>query len=375
MTRYNTYISGIYHRLTVVILLILFGIPALVYPARIKDLVNIRGLQDQQLIGYSLVTGLDRTGDTRRALMTVQAVRNMMTKFGMNLPDENMNLRNVASVMVIAKVSPFAQSGSQVDVIVSSLGDATSLEGGTLLPTPLFASNKQVVATAQGPVSIGGFNIETEGGEKYRKNYALAGRVPNGAIMTQDANISFNNVTGLDLLLREPDFTSAVRIAEAINNELGTTAAKAVDPGRVELSIADASQVVTTIARIEVLDVNADQQARVVINERTGTVVVGNNVKLAPVAVAHGNLTIRVSSQPIISQPNAFSGGTTVVVPQTQTNVIEEGAGTVAVLNNMASVNDLAAMLNNLQVTPRDIIAIFQALKTAGALQAELVIM
>jgi len=193
--------------------------------------------------------------------------------------------------------------------------------------------------------------------------------------MTQDANISFANVTSLDLLLRDPDFTSAVRIAEAINTELGATAAKAVDPGRVELTIADASQAVSTIARIEVLDVNADQQARVVINERTGTVVVGNNVKLAPVAVAHGNLTIRVSSQPVISQPNAFSGGTTVVVPQTQTEVIEDGAGTVAVLNNMASVNDLAAMLNNLQVTPRDIIAIFQALKTAGALQAELVIM
>ncbi|HPG37935.1 MAG TPA: flagellar basal body P-ring protein FlgI [bacterium] len=375
MKVYKLMVAAMRHDLKVIILIILMSLPALVFPARIKDLVNIRGLQDQQLIGYSLVTGLDGTGDTRRALMTVQAVRNMMTKFGMNLPDENMNLRNVASVMVIAKVSPFAQSGSQVDVIVSSLGDATSLEGGTLLPTQLFAPNKQVVATAQGPVSIGGFNIETEGGEKYRKNYALAGRVPNGAIMTQDANISFANVTSLDLLLRDPDFTSAVRIAEAINTELGATAAKAVDPGRVELTIADASQAVSTIARIEVLDVNADQQARVVINERTGTVVVGNNVKLAPVAVAHGNLTIRVSSQPVISQPNAFSGGTTVVVPQTQTEVIEDGAGTVAVLNNMASVNDLAAMLNNLQVTPRDIIAIFQALKTAGALQAELVIM
>lgn len=361
---------------TTIILFVLMIIgPEPVAAARIKDIVDIKGLQDQQLIGYSLIVGLDGTGDTRRSEMTVQAVRNMMTKFGINLPDKTMNLRNVASVMVTAKVSPFSQIGSKFDVIVSSIGDAKSLEGGTLLPTPLLGPGKQVLANAQGPVSIGGFNIETESGEKYRKNFALVGRVPNGAIISRDLEFDFSSTPVLELLLREPDFTSAVRIAEAINTELGNQSASPVDPGRIELRIADPSQMVATIARIETLEVESDQEARVVINERTGTVVVGNNVKLTPVAVAHGNLTIKISSQPIVSQPPAFSGGSTVVVPQTQTQVIEEGAGTIAVLNRMANVDDLATMLNNLQVTPRDIIAIFQALKTAGALQAKLVIM
>ena len=343
--------------------------------ARIKDMIDIKGLQDQQLIGYSLVVGLDGTGDSRRSEMTLQAVKNMMNKFGMNLPDKNLNLRNVASVMVTAQVSPFAQHGSRADILVSSIGDATSLEGGTLLPTPMMGSDKQVYANAQGPLSIGGFNIETVSGEKYRKNFALVGRVPGGALIAREVSFDFSQVPQLELLLREPDFTSAVRIADAINTELGSQSANAVDPGRVLLQLTNPAQTVSTIARIETLDIEADQAAKVVINERTGTVVVGSNVKISPVAVAHGNLTIRISSTPIVSQPNAFSGGNTVVVPQTQTQVIEEGAGTVAVLDNMANVNDLAAMLNNLQVTPRDIIAIFQALKSAGALQAELVIM
>ncbi len=359
----------------ILLFIFLFTIPEPVSAARIKDIVDIKGLQDQQLIGYSLVIGLDGSGDTRRSEMTVQAVRNMMTKFGINLPDKSLNLRNVASVMVTAKVSPFSQIGSKADVIVSSIGDAKSLEGGTLLPTPLLGTDKRILANAQGPVSIGGFNIETESGEKYRKNFALVGRVPNGAIISRDLEFDFSNAPVLELLLREPDFTSAVRIADAINTELGNKIASPVDPGRIEVRITDSSQTVATVARIETLEVESDQEARVVINERTGTVVVGNNVKLLPVAVAHGNLTIKISSQPIVSQPPAFSGGSTVVVPQTQTQVIEEGAGTVAVLNKMANVDDLATMLNNLQVTPRDIIAIFQALKTAGALQAKLVIM
>ncbi len=354
---------------------ILLLLPSFLLAARIKDMVDIKGLQDQQLIGYSLVVGLDGSGDSRRSEMTIQAVKNMMNKFGMNLPDKNLNLRNVASVMVTAKVSPFAQHGSKVDVLVSSIGDASSLEGGTLLPTPLMGPDKQVYANAQGPLSIGGFNIETASGEKYRKNFALVGRVPNGAMIAREVSFDFSQVPVLELLLREPDFTSATRIAEAINSELGSQQAAAKDPGRVELRMQDPAQTVATIARIEGLDIEADQMAKVVINERTGTVVVGSNVRLSPVAVAHGNLTIRIASNPIVSQPPPFSGGNTVVVPQTQTQVIEDGAGTVAVLDNMANVNDLAAMLNNLQVTPRDIISIFQALKGAGALQAELVIM
>jgi len=342
---------------------------------RIKDLVDIKGLQYRQLIGYSLVIGLDGTGDSRRAAMTVQAVRNMLTKMGMNLPQRNFNVRNVASVIVTAKVSPFAKPGSNVDVSVSSLGDASSLEGGTLLLTPLAGPDNQVYAHAQGPVSVGGFSIETMSGEKTRKNYTLVGRVPGGATIERAFEFSFVQDQKMEMLLREPDFTSATRIADAINNELGSGVANAVDPGRVELKLADPTKTVSLVARIEGLEVDADQEARVVINERTGTVVVGQQVQLSPTAVAHGNLTIKISSMPYVSQPPALSSGSTVVVPQTSTQVTEDRGGSVAVLKGQTNVEDLASMLNTLQVSPRDIIAIFQALKAAGALQAKLVIM
>ena len=342
---------------------------------RIKDLVDIKGLNDQQLIGYSLVVGLDGSGDSRRAAMTVQAVQNMMVNFGINVPNNNFSLQNVASVMVTAAVSPFAKEGSQADVVVSSIGDAKSLEGGTLLMTPLTGKDNQVYGRAQGPLSIGGFNIETVSGEKYRKNFALVGRVPQGAVIERPLPNNFTGGGNIELLLREPDFTSAVRIAETINTEFGNSMAKANDAGSVFIELPDPEAYVTTIARLELLEVDADQEARVVINERTGTVVVGQHVQLSPAAVAHGNLTIRVNSVPYVSQPPAFSGGTTVVVPQTSTEVNEDMGGNVAVFQNMANVEDLASMLNGLNVSPRDIIAIFQALKSAGALQARLVIM
>ncbi len=343
--------------------------------SRIKDLVEIKGMSEQQLIGYSLVVGLNGTGDSRRSAMTVQAVRNMMLKFGMNLPQNDLGMRNVASVMITADISPFAQVGSKVDVVVSSMGDATSLEGGTLLSTPLIGQDSQVYAHAQGPVSIGGFNIETMSGERLRKNFALAGRVPGGAIIERGLQSTFLQEQNLELLLREPDFTSAVRIAEAINAGIGSQMAKPADPGRVVVQLADAEQAMSLVSKLESLEVEADQEARVVINERTGTVVVGQHVRLSPAAVAHGNLTIKVSSVPFVSQPPALSGGSTVVVPQTTTQVMEDKGASVAVLSGMANVEDLAAMLNNLQVSPRDIIAIFQALKSAGSLQAKLIIM
>ena len=361
----------------IIAFLLLFMIYANTMPAatRIKDLVDIKGLQEQRLIGYSLVVGLDGTGDSRRSTMTTQAVRNMMVKFGINVPEARFAVRNVASVMVTARVSPFAREGSQVDVVVSSLGDASSLEGGTLLMTPLLGSDNQIYAHAQGPVSIGGFNIETMSGERFRKNYALVGRVPNGATIDRAFNSTYVNNNQIELLLRDPDFTSALNIVQAINNEFGSPIALARDAGNVVIKLPDPNQLVAAISRLETLEVEADQEARVVINERTGTVVVGQHVKLAPVAVAHGNLTIKVNSIPYVSQPPAFSSGTTVVVPQTSTQVIEESAGSMAVLKDMATVDDLAALLNNLNVSPRDIIAIFQALKSAGSLQAKLIIM
>lgn len=361
-------------RPTIILLIVILLVSQAGSVSRIKDLVDIKGLQDQQIIGYSLVVGLDGTGDSRRSVMTMQAVRNMLMKFGMNVPESNFSMRNAASVIVTADVSPYARVGSRIDVTVSSLGDASSLEGGTLMMTPLLGRDKQVYAFAQGPVSVGGFNIETVSGERYRKNFTLVGRVPGGGIVQKEMDGALPTGGDIELLLREPDFTSAVRIADAINGQIGGNVASPVDPGRVVLTPGAGQEVVPLIAQIEAIEVEADQEARVVINERTGTLVVGQHVKLSPAAVAHGNLTIRIQSNPIVSQPGPFSQGQTVVVPNTSTTVYE-GGESVAVLNENASVEDLASMLNNLNVAPRDIIAIFQALKNAGALQAKLVIM
>ena len=290
--------SWLYKKLFLTLLWLAFSLFAFANAnaaSRIKDLVEIKGMSEQQLIGYSLVVGLNGTGDSRRSAMTVQAARNMMMKFGMNMPQNELGMRNVASVMITADISPFVQEGSKVDVVVSSIGDATSLEGGTLLLTPLIGQDSQVYAHAQGPVSIGGFNIETMSGERLRKNFALAGRVPAGAIIERALQSTFMQEQNLELLLREPDFTSAVRIAEAINTGLGSQIAKPADPGRVVVQLADANQAMPLVSKLESLEVDADQEARVVINERTGTVVVGHHVRLTPPAVAPGNKTKKVS--------------------------------------------------------------------------------
>lgn len=348
---------------------------------RIKDIATIRGLSRIQLVGYSLVVGLDGTGDGRRSLFTHQSIRNMLYQFGINVTDERMVTRNVASVMVTATLSPFSKPGSGVDVIVSSMGDATSLEGGTLILTPLMGRDGQVYAHAQGSVSIGGVNIETMGGERYRKNYALVGRVPNGGMVERGIPVNLGAGGTIELLLHEPDFTTASRIASAVDSTFGNAIAFPMDAATVSVNIpteySDSGQLVRMIAMLEAVQVVPDQVARVVINERTGTVVVGGNVRLSPAAVSQGDLTVKISAVPIISQPSPFSEGQTVVTQQTMTTV-SEGQGeqnAVMVLDEPANVSDLANALNALKVTPRDIISIFQALKQAGALQAELVIM
>lgn len=345
---------------------------------RIKDIADIRGLSSVQLVGYSLVVGLDGTGDGRRSLFTQQSIRNMLQNFGLTVDDERMTTRNVAAVMVTAVISPFSKVGSKVDVVVSSMGDASSLEGGTLLLTPLQGKDGISYAYAQGSVSIGGVNIETIGGERFRKNYALVGRVPNGAIVEQNIPVSLGEEGTIDLLLKEPDFTTAMRVAQAVDSAFGAEIAYPMDAATIHIEVPDAyndaRRMVSMIAMLESIEVVPDQVARVVINERTGTIVVGGHVRLSAAAVSQGDLTVKISTVPVISQPSAFSQGETVVVPQTMTTV-EESAENVMVLNEPASVSDLADALNALQVSPRDIISIFQALKQAGALQAELIIM
>ena len=346
---------------------------------RVKDIARIQGLQDTPLIGYGLVIGLDGTGDRRGSVFTVQSVGNMLMRFGITVPQDKVRLRNAAAVMVTGEIPPFVSKGERIDVVVSSLGDARSLERGTLLLTPLLGKDGTVYAYAQGSVSIGGFNIEAQGGERVRRNYTLVGRVPNGAIVEQEPPSSFGADGRLAILLGGPDFTSAVRLAEAVNGAFEGPIAFAKDAGTVLIEVPSdwkaTDRLAKFIASVEVLEIEPDGVARVVINERTGTIVVGEHVRLSAAAVSHENLTIQIQATPVISQPLPFSRGETVVVPETEVTVTENERAKMSVIPSTANVGDLAKALNALQVTPRDIIAIFQALKEAGALQAELVIM
>lgn len=345
---------------------------------RIKDMAHIQGLQDIQVIGYGLVVGLDKTGDGRGASFTIQSITNMLSRMGIVVPPQSLRPKNVAAVMVTADIGPFIKKGTRVDVLVSSMGDATSLEGGTLLMTPLTGKSGQVHAYAQGPISTGGFNIETAGASRTRKNYTLVGRVPGGAIVENAVVSVITDGVQFGLTLQHPDFTSAVRLAEAINDSFGVNTASPYDAATVMVNLPEeyrnGKNPIPFIAQLENLDITPDQIARVVVNERTGTIIVGENVTISTVAVAHGTLTIEINTTPVISQPNGFSQGETVVAPLTETTVTQDAAS-VHVLRQTASVEDVAAALNTLGVSARDVIAIFQALKHAGALQAELVIM
>ena len=368
------------------LLLIVLYIQTLFGQVRIKDIVTVENSQQTALIGYGLVVGLGGTGDRssggRGAVFTVQSISNMLERFGITVPKERLRTRNVAAVMVTAKVRPFSIVGSQFDVLVSSLGDASSLEGGVLLPTPLMDVAGNNFAMSQGPLSIGGYNIETKSGERLRKNHALVGRIPNGASLTNlPENQSLDVSKPLHFFLIEPDFTTANRIAKAINggsSNNGTNVAQALGPGIVEINFPDSlktqAQAINFIASIEVLPVRADVEARVVINERTGTIVAGGAVTIGEVMISHGNLTIHTRSAPVISQPNQFSSGGRTVVALVTNTVAEEDYAQNAVINETVTVTDLALALNTIGLKPRDIIAVFQAIKQAGALRARLII-
>ncbi len=344
---------------------------------RVKDIAYVQGVRGYQLIGYGLVVGLNGTGDTQRSTFTVQSVTSMLKRFGVTVPAAELRTRNVAAVVVTATVPPFAKEGGVLDVIVSSMGDATSLQGGTLLLTPLSGMDGVVYATAQGPISLGGMSIRA-GGNEVRRNHTAAGRVPGGAILEKALTTPVTpRDSTLTLILSQADFTTAQRIAQQINTTLGAALAFASDGSSIRVHIPDTARsegkLVQFISQLELLEIAPDVSAKVVINERTGTIVVGGNVGILPVAIAHGGLNIEIQSVPIISQPNAFGRGETV---QTQLTTVAARADTSAVvaIEGTASVQDVARALNALRVSPRDIIAIFQALKEAGALKAELVI-
>ena len=343
--------------------------------SRLKDIASVQGAAPTPVIGYGLVVGLNKTGDRRQTVFSAQTLANMLERFGIAVAPGEIKIENVAAVLVTAQIGPYAQAGARIDVTASSIGDARSLQGGTLMPTPLRAPDGRVVALAQGPLSIGGFGAAS-GGNSVQVNHLTVGRVPAGALV-QEAR-AWTPPTGgvLRLALHEPDFISAGRVARAINDELGGNAAKVLDAGSVAVTVPPTYQAALPdlIARLEPLPVTMDVAARVVINERTGTVVMGGDVRLGPAAVAHGNLSVRIATQYEVSQPAPLSGGQTTVVPQSELDVNEGNAQLIA-LDAGATLADVVRALNVLGVTPRDIIAVMQALKAAGALRAEIVIL
>lgn len=352
------------------------------WAVRIKDVGSFEGVRENQLIGYGLVVGLDRTGDqVIGGQFTIQAMMSMLNKMGVNLVIDPIQLltRNIASVMVTAKLPPFAKPGLTIDVLVSSMANAKSLQGGTLLLTPLKAANQQVYAVAQGPVSIGGFLGGTGGGggSTVTKNHQSAGMVPGGAIIEKEAVVDVESWETVSVLLRQPDFTTAIRTTEAIDGVFGKGSATAVNAGLVRATIPAnfRGRVVEYIATIEGLDVAVDLSARVVVNERTGTVVLGEHVRISTCAISHGNLTISVKNTLNVSQPPApligSTTGQTTVTPDVQTEVKEQESRLV-VVDETVTLGEVVRALNAVGVTPRDLVAILSALRSAGALQANL---
>ncbi len=347
------------------------------YPAsaiRIKDIAAFDGVRDNQLIGYGLVVGLNGTGDSDQTTFPVQSVVNLLERMGISINRSEITVKNVAAVMVTGTLPPFAKQGNRMDVLVSSMGDAKSIAGGTLLMTPLKGGDGQVYAVAQGPVLTNAFSYGGQASAA-QKNHPTAGRVPEGALVERELPNMLADRTQLTLNLRQPDFTTAARMAAVINERFNGGVATCNDPGSVQLSIPPAYQgrTVEFVADLERLEVQPDVVAKVVLNERTGTIVVGENVRLSAVAVSHGNLTLLIRETPQVSQPQPFSRGETKEVPRTELKIKEE-AGGLALMRESANIGDVVRALNALGVTPRDLIGIMQAIKAAGALQAELTI-
>jgi len=344
------------------------------HAARIKDIAEVKGVRDNQLIGYGLVIGLNGTGDSNNVSFTSQSVNSMLKRMGLQVGAGKLDTKNVAAVVVTAVLPPFANTGDKTDVLVSSVGDAKSLQGGTLLMTPLKAANGGTYAVAQGVVSLGGGFSAEGASSSVQKNHPTAGRITGGALVEKTLGLDFSGKNSLSFSLRNPDFTTAARVAEAINRELHTDNARAVDASTVTVGVPGVfeGRAVEFMARLEGIEIVPDYRAKVVLNERTGTVVMGDSVRISTVAVSHGNLTIEISTDYKVSQPLPFSEtGDTVTVPSTNISAKEQKAHLI-LLPNGASIGEVVRALNAVGTTPRDLIAILQAVKAAGALQAEL---
>ncbi len=346
-------------------------------PSRIKDIAFIEGTTPEPLVGYGLVTGLGGTGDGQSSEFTVNSLAALLENLGVTVDPSLIRLKNVAAVSVTAYLDPNAGEGERIDVQVASVGDASSLEGGTLIMAPLKSADGRVAVVAQGPISIGGFNIKSGANNSFRKNHSLVGMIPNGGTVRRPLNGSFVRGETVTWLLHHADFATASAVARSVNDAFGEGTARAADAHRVEVTIpvAHGGQPVDFIAAMGDLPTRTDTPARVVINERTGTIIVGENVVLKEAAVAHGNLKVEVKTYYDVSQPAPFAeGGQTAIVPDVNTSVQDTDARVLRVPET-STVADVVAVLNDIGASSRDIIAILQALKQAGALQADLVIM
>jgi flagellar P-ring protein FlgI len=343
---------------------------------RVRDLAMVAGARDNQLVGYGLVAGLAGDGD-KDPVYTKQTVANMLQRYGINVPASTLSAKNVAVVMISADIPAFVKPGERLDVNVASMGDAKSLQGGVLLQTPLLGADNKVYAVAQGPVVVGGFSAGTggAGGATVAKNHPTTAQIVNGALVEREISTTIVRNNSVELLLRQPGFTTAARMAAAINHTF-TNSASAMDSASVTVRLPEGLETspVDFIARLEAIEVTPETPARIIINERTGTIVATSKIQISSCAVSHGNITINVASTLDVSQPNAFSNtGQTVVTPRTSTDVTETKS-TMIPLPEMPTVEKVASALNALGVTPRDMMAIFQAMKQAGALQAELIV-
>jgi flagellar P-ring protein precursor FlgI len=343
--------------------------------SRVKDLVDVQGIRDNMLVGYGLVVGLNGTGDSlKNAPFTQLSIQSMLERLGTNTRGQVMQTKNTAAVMVTANLPAFAAPGSRIDVSVSAMGDAKNLQGGTLLVTTLFGADGQIYALAQGPVSIGGFSAQGEASSVTR-GVPTAGRIANGAIVEKGTGFQLSSLSTLKLSLHNPDLTTATRIAKAVNAYLGGNTAQATDPSNVALAVPAnyPGGVMALLTDIEQVKVDPDQPAKVIIDENSGVIVMGSDVRISTVAIAQGNLTIKVTETPQVSQPSPFSNtGTTQTVPRTNIQVDDGKGNKIAVMQDGVSLQHVVDGLNALGVGPRDIISILQAIKAAGALQAEI---
>lgn len=344
--------------------------------ARLKDIADVEGVRGNQLYGFGVVIGLNGTGDGNAVAFTTKGLSNMLDRMGVRVNPEQIKVKNVASVIVTATLPPFVRPGSKIDITLSSLGDAKSLQGGTLVFTPLRGADGNVYAVGQGAVTVGGFSVEG-GGDSAQKNHPTVGSIAGGAIIERSIPFDLFQSQRVRIVLREPDFTTMTRVVQEVNRTLGRPVATAVDSASVEIPLVAelGTDPISLVAKLEQIDVEQDVGARIVVNEKTGTIIMGENVRLSRVALAHGNLNIAIRSETQVSQPNAFAEqGQTAVVENADVTVGEEMSG-LNVVGGAVTLGELVQALNALGASPRDFVSIFNALKRSGALHAELVIM